>query len=373
MKHNYNVDIIKGVGICLMVLGHCRFPGSHFIYLFHMAVFFIAAGYCFNPKYADSIGNVLTLVKRRLKSLWLPYVLYNTIFLLLHNTFLHIGIMTDSKAYLAQMSTYNLSGGDAAYLTAKDFLIAEIKILCFGAPEPMGGASWFLRILFFVSILYCICEFAFRKLWEKGTILPQMILSLALLGISFAISKTGWTYMNFPTIFAAYILFTGGVIARAYRMDKCFMTARNCICFVAVSSAILIMCNQIGSVNIDLNQYTTPLFLIITSAAGWCLLYGGSYFILKIEWLKKMFVFIGSNTIPILLLHFLCFKVVTLLELKLYNLPPYMLASYPVLIHDGLWWIVYGVVGIAFPLMLVYPVKKHFNVLRVKLKEGKKK
>lgn len=38
------IDVIKGYGICLMVCGHSGVPFTNWIYLFHMALFFIASG-----------------------------------------------------------------------------------------------------------------------------------------------------------------------------------------------------------------------------------------------------------------------------------------------------------------------------------------
>lgn len=40
-KRDTNIDIIKGIGITLMVLGHSQFPLTHFIYLFHMPIFLL--------------------------------------------------------------------------------------------------------------------------------------------------------------------------------------------------------------------------------------------------------------------------------------------------------------------------------------------
>ena len=45
-ERNVHIDIIKGIGIILMVYGHAAAPFKHFIYLFHMAIFFMASGYC---------------------------------------------------------------------------------------------------------------------------------------------------------------------------------------------------------------------------------------------------------------------------------------------------------------------------------------
>lgn len=39
------LDAMRGIGIVLMVVGHSGFGGSDFIYLFHMALFFMLSGY----------------------------------------------------------------------------------------------------------------------------------------------------------------------------------------------------------------------------------------------------------------------------------------------------------------------------------------
>lgn len=38
-KRDETIDIIKGIGILCVVIGHAHAPFSSFIYLFHMAIF----------------------------------------------------------------------------------------------------------------------------------------------------------------------------------------------------------------------------------------------------------------------------------------------------------------------------------------------
>lgn len=42
------IDSMRGIGIVLMVLGHSGYPGTDFIYLFHMALFFMLSGWLFS-------------------------------------------------------------------------------------------------------------------------------------------------------------------------------------------------------------------------------------------------------------------------------------------------------------------------------------
>ena len=93
------IDVIKGYGICLMVCGHSGAPFTNWIYLFHMALFFIASGYLWNERNAETKKNVVQYVKRKVKSLWLPFVLINVFFTVTQNFFLKIGIYsTDAGA-----------------------------------------------------------------------------------------------------------------------------------------------------------------------------------------------------------------------------------------------------------------------------------
>ncbi len=60
------IDIIKGIAIILMVAGHAGAPFTKFIYLFHMAVFFIASGFTYKESSSDSIKNVTkTIIKKQ--------------------------------------------------------------------------------------------------------------------------------------------------------------------------------------------------------------------------------------------------------------------------------------------------------------------
>lgn len=43
------VDILKGILIIFVVIGHSWFPYSKYIYWFHMPVFFMISGYVFTP------------------------------------------------------------------------------------------------------------------------------------------------------------------------------------------------------------------------------------------------------------------------------------------------------------------------------------
>ncbi|MBO7382637.1 MAG: acyltransferase family protein, partial [Muribaculaceae bacterium] len=72
-ERNTSMSIVKAVAIILMVMGHAEGPWwvTNFIYLFHMPVFFIAAGYFFKRSAIDQPWQFVT---RRFRKLYVPMV-----------------------------------------------------------------------------------------------------------------------------------------------------------------------------------------------------------------------------------------------------------------------------------------------------------
>lgn len=122
------LDIVKGLCIIFMVAGHASWKYMHIFLLFHMAVFFMVSGYLFRDEYANSVKSVIGFAKRRLKRLYIPWLLVNTVFLLCNNIFLKIGFLTNDHAFLedgmvkGQFGIFGMMG-------FRDWAIEEAKIL----------------------------------------------------------------------------------------------------------------------------------------------------------------------------------------------------------------------------------------------------
>lgn len=100
IKRDKSVDVLKALCLIFMVLGHCGFPCTQFIYLFHMALFFMASGYLFNKNKVITTEGLKKFFCRKIKTLWLPYVFWNTAFLAMQNVFLKIHLYTCNPAVL---------------------------------------------------------------------------------------------------------------------------------------------------------------------------------------------------------------------------------------------------------------------------------
>ena len=66
------VDVAKGIGIFLVVLGHTSAQLRNLIYGFHMPLFFFLSGVVFNKEKYSIKG----FVKSRFNSLILPYIFF---------------------------------------------------------------------------------------------------------------------------------------------------------------------------------------------------------------------------------------------------------------------------------------------------------
>lgn len=116
MDRNPLLDIVKGIGILLVVYGHSKIEFGHYmIYMFHMPLFFLVSGYLHKEREIKS----LLLVKTR--SLIKSYIVFFII---------------------CTMIDYLLQGSS---------MIHEIDIF---NPNGCAGPLWFLLALFEVSILF---------------------------------------------------------------------------------------------------------------------------------------------------------------------------------------------------------------------------
>ena len=151
-KHDQTFNIMKGLAIISVVIGHCSIPEiERFVNQYHLAVFYFIAGYFFNPTYVD---KPWIFIKKRINRLYLPFVYYGLAFLMLHNIFCNIGLYSHDAIY----SWRN-------YATESLRLVIRIT-----SNEPFMGAMWFASSLFLVSLLYILLVQLRRygKCWLLG-------------------------------------------------------------------------------------------------------------------------------------------------------------------------------------------------------------
>lgn len=337
-KRNTEIDILKGIAIILMVLGHAHFPANKFIHLFHMAVFFIASGYFYKSKYSADIKSLKNFAIKKIKTLYIPFVVYNIVFLICNNLFYKYNII-------------NMESNDVLYTDILSYIKSIFLILSFHGAQTLGGATWFLQCLFGITISYCLIDFIINKVIKSGkaNLYIQAIIAIIFSFIGFVCNIKNINLYGLERIFSCYILYWIGILVKNIKYENNFKYAT---VKIVISFIVLLIINNMGYIALSENYYTNPIFLIIASVTGWIFLYNISYVLNINTYLRKIFSYIGENSMAILILHLLSFKIVNIYAIKIYNLPIVKLAKFPILMEGEYWWILYGIVGIILPLGL---------------------
>ncbi len=346
------IDVLKGLAIILVVLGHSGVPITRFLYLFHVAVFIISSGFFYRDTTSDSIGNLQCFILRKIKQLWLPYFIWNTIFVLLNNIFIKINIYTDNAEVLQFIP--NSKTVVHSYLSFHEIVVSILKGAAFKGDAQIGGAMWFLVILLFLSVAYGALDYLIKKTFNIKSIYLQGVLSTTFLLLGYIMSLKGIGLFGLAKVLSLYCLFYFGVFLGRHK--TVYNNQESILWFATMvfSFLLLLLLYRFGTVSLVNNSYINPLFLITSSLAGWFFLFGLSRIICSLN-INAIFEYVGENTLSILILHFLAFKPVAWVVAEFYNLPTFCVAAFPNLYgNKGIWWLGYTIVGVTAPLFCNY-------------------
>ena len=141
MQRNIALDITKGIGILLVIIGHCGsipyMPIRHLIFSFHMPLFFLASGYLHRGK------STKEALKKDFRHLALPYII--TCLVIIFYYFIY---------YLITKS--HNSEPLRKYLIASLWGSGTIHSCKYLSHHPAIGAIWFLPALLICKNVYNI-------------------------------------------------------------------------------------------------------------------------------------------------------------------------------------------------------------------------
>ncbi len=330
---NIALDVIKGLCIILMVIGHSGAPRGlcQMIGTFNMPAFFIISGFLLKTRY---LSDIKTFCSRKLLTIWWPFFKWTLIYIVLHNLMHALSLYSES---------YSLKEG-AMHVVKGFFMISTEQLL---------GGFWFLTSLLFasmVSILYLRLTGISRKslLWGIGGALAIACL-LAIDGVPSVL------YFNSLNFQATAFFLTGTLIATG----NLHMQARRTPAVIAALCAITIGTFWVRGAMTRNDIFQIIPYYLTASIITWGLIVvfwpvspaGGWKYIVKI----------GNRTLDILIFHFLAFKLVTWMRVVWHDLPVETMAEFPVIGFKDksipatdLHWILYTIVGIIIPLAISY-------------------
>lgn len=343
-QRDNTVTYVKAIGIILMVLGHVLTSDmvvGRAIFTFHMPLFFLMSGYCFKEKYLDDTKQ---FVVRKIKGIYVPFVLFSLPFLAMHNVFCH----------------WNIYDPDWLY-GWKDFAWHTSRIVTrMSHNEGLLGTFWFLKELFWGNLIfYATLKLAKRLKGLMGErmngLSPEWVTVIGLFVLTeiaciFHLRIPYFTVTQTSTYAAFFVAF-------GYLWKKCdWPTNRWWLMIIGVVSVITEALLENG---IGMNTQTpmSLLYYTIPAITGTMVVFEVSRYInTRLHGVSKsLMLFTGEHTLSVMALHFSTFKMVSLGYILVCGLSIERLVDFPVireLASTGLGLILYTFVGIILPLSL---------------------
>ena len=178
-----HIDILKGIGIILVVLGHVTTNSDlyHFIYAFHMPLFFIVSGMFLHDKQG--------FIRKQAKSLLIPY--------------LSFGLLTFVYWWLVESRFRELSTGETIW--------GQFKNLFFPiGTQHCNVVLWFLPCLFLACVMG---NYLNRWITSKSVKIGLIVFLIFIVGFIPGIYPyyIGQAVQALPFVCVGSLFFLGGV------------------------------------------------------------------------------------------------------------------------------------------------------------------
>lgn len=318
-ERDITFDIMKAIGIILMVIGHAGCPKVflNFLGTFHMPLFFMISGWFINAQYPPHL-------LKKVKTLYWPYIFWGITILVIQYPLYKLGI------YSKEYSQY-------------DYITHLIKIVSFAQNEPIIGPLWFLKSLFFSYIF--VSTIVWKTIQNKKKYYFTGLLCFIMLYFGYILyKKNGWLLYNIQReLMIPWLLWLGYYI----KTLKINLLSPSIIIFIYF--IILFCCGQYVTLDLVGSKIGNPAILTIYSLIGFVMVYNISFKLQHIsKQISKSLAYIGRNTMPILILHLICIKFIQII-MSVYNIDVNLSS---VLIFSDPYWPIYSIIGISMPLYL---------------------
>ena len=343
------IDIAKAIGIILMVIGHC-IPGkiANYIYLFHMPMFFMITGYVFKPE--ENWNGYKSFIKRKIKSLYIPFVMFNIMFLVLNNLFIDIGFLKVGYSNCVRIDTF------------AQFVKELIKIIFLVNMMEICKALWFVRVMFVSIIIYSGLRIIFKKIYINYVVfLITLIAGYAVARIAMG----GAVKQNIALILLGTAFIALGNLYRNIR-ENIHLNKYIDGFAVAVSFIILYIMNENGAhVNMVQLELSTPILLTTTTLLGAFMVFEISIWLSNTK-IRNLMCYIGKHTMPILGLHYVAFKIVNVIYAIKYG--DHQILMNPTSYFNPICGILNVALGIIIPMLLY----EFYSFLKIQIVKNKK-
>lgn len=341
------VDIIKGAAIMGVVFSHIEHPfkdyplvpiASLMYGLWFVPVFFVVGGFFLRT---EALCNPIKFVTGKMNSVYRLLLYFYIPAVLLHNVMLNIGFYD---------TVTNYGGKYMDYWGIGQFVKELTLIFLFAGREPILGAMWFVYVLLLAMIGLSVVSWILSR-WIKDKLKLDVARALVLFaGCIISCQLTNIVGFTIPrvnnTITAMWLIYCGYLMMNVLKLKF----DNN---FAAVFCGLVVyhIATMQGGIVLNSNEYTDVLSLTISAVAA---LYVIAYLSKKIEngAVGKALAWCGKESFYIMALHFVGFKLCTLL-LSVFGVN-LQLSSLLAPADQNIWFtLLYLCFGVMFPLIFI--------------------
>jgi len=315
------VDIAKGIAIIAVVFGHSGDSHLiHYIYWFHMPLFFIISGYLFEP--IKTTKQLPSLIKKYNLRLLIPYISF-----IIAITIIRYGFRFVDGALDLQ------------------WVIKNIGDLFIGGREIGGlyGPFWFVSTLYFTYISFTAIQLFIKNDFSR-LILIGLLYLIAHLVSWYSLSYTFVVPLNLDVVLIAISYFAFGYYAKQILNNisiSLLITTTLITVTLYISSLLGVVDFSLSMKNLGYHNVVLDFIVPITITV---MIIGVCQRISKYK-ISGILVYLGKLSLPIMYLHVLPNRVFQ-----------------PIL---GYGWFTYTIIGLAFSILLTQLFLDRFKLTRV--------
>lgn len=340
-KNNETISVMKGIAIMMIVMVHCLCPPELFRFMsfFHLPIFYFSTGYFFKESY---LLNPFDFAKRKFKGLYITFVKWQFTFIILHNVFTYLHI-------------------NASYYGINEVVRRIFAVLKFVQAELLLMPFWFLLSAFVCVWVYFIIRYIVsfvNEKYKKSVMLFFMVVSFF---IGLILKKVGFESIYYiESSFILILILYFGEMFRKYERQIPINIYLASVCLLCL--CVLVYFKK--TISIISGYFWDYWQFYLGAVAGIYFVYYVTVKMLAYRWLKRIFVIMGNESIYILGLHLLSFKIVDGIKILIYNdLTIDNLSDFTCVAahHNVAFWLFYTIVGVSVPLI----IKKALDKLTV--------
>lgn len=345
------VDIVKAITMISVVLLHIDYqypqyallPASVIIgYLWVVPVFFLVGGFFLND---NKMAMPYNFVKGKIKNLYLPILYFYIPLTLMHNWLIRIGFYSMELKY---------GGKSVCYWEKIEYVLKIIEAVFMAGREPILGAMWFAYVLFLALCYVCIVTFVIKHFFGNNNKKFEFIRAIFLMAgcvlFSFLTEIFDYTIPRFNNVFtAAWLIYVGMLVNQKIKVkfDNKYLFFLSLMIFY--SYAVLH-----GKIHMNRNDFGDIGTLTLSALSA---LYIVAFISKNIKGTAgKVLSMIGRDSFYIMALHFMAFKICSLI-LNMFG-GDYNPALLEAPAYNIFLYLYYAVGGVFMPLLFIHIWRK---------------